>query len=281
VNFDRCDPRLLDIPGHVVAELLAQVEIDPDEIMLVGASCRDIIHSTLGHPVKNLRSTDDLDLGIALSDWRAFEQIERAFPAIGDSGVCFRIGGMPVDVMPFGAIETPDGIVTPGRRGESLVVFGFDDIHEKADRLTLASGVRIRIPQPAGYAALKLRAWADRSPNGTYKDAGDLAVACFWYLQSDDVDERIWARDGEVAQQYDMDAMRAAVGLLRADALGQLTSPRNADLAERCGSSDPVLFLRSFDFDGSEKWSHARDDRQALADELMRFAPARATARSS
>ncbi|WP_238815562.1 GyrI-like domain-containing protein [Nocardia brasiliensis] len=42
----------------------------------------------------------------------------------------------------------------------------------------MPSGYRIRLPTPAGYAALKLQAWCNRSANSEYQDAADLTSAC-------------------------------------------------------------------------------------------------------
>jgi predicted nucleotidyltransferase len=52
-----------------------------------------------------------------------------------------------------------------------------------------------RAPTIPGYVALKFAAWLDRSAWGKYKDAGDVAAAMYWYAESDDVVERLYAGD--------------------------------------------------------------------------------------
>lgn len=59
------DPRYLDLVRSVVQELRKLSEINPDDVMVVGASCRDILHASYGHDFR-LRSTHDVDVAIAL-----------------------------------------------------------------------------------------------------------------------------------------------------------------------------------------------------------------------
>lgn len=60
----------LDPVARVVdAALRVTDELSPDEVMVVGAWCRDILHSALGHTFATI-ATRDLDLAIALSSCR-------------------------------------------------------------------------------------------------------------------------------------------------------------------------------------------------------------------
>ena len=64
-----CDPRLLDVLDEVTAELLARASLlRPSEVMVVGAVCRDIMQSALGHQ-HVLRATKDMDVALAIVDW--------------------------------------------------------------------------------------------------------------------------------------------------------------------------------------------------------------------
>jgi predicted nucleotidyltransferase len=268
MNFDACDRRLLDDADAVVVDLIEKVGIDPDSVLLVGAACRDAIHSALGHDFP-LRVTSDVDFGIALSNWGVFERIEREFATLGSTGIRFRIGGLPVDIMPFGAIEEPDGIVAPIRRHEDLIVFGFEDVFKRAGAITLPSGPRIRIPQPAGYAALKLRAWVDRSTANNDKDARDLAVACYWYQNCDAISERLWANEGQFVQRFEFDDQLAAVAMLAEDALGQLAPERADDLVARLRNTDKGQFVAAFTLPNQSAWPNTRARLRAYADALL------------
>lgn len=176
MNYDDFSNPRLAIVDEVVTTLVHEAGVDPAAVMLLGAEARDIIHARLGHQT-GLRSTTDLDLGLALKDWSAFEAIDSRMTRTGSTGIRYMIAGVAVDVMPFGPVENPEGIVTPTRQHEDLVVFGFGDVFERADTIRLPKGDMIRIPQPAGYAVLKLRAWLDRLPHHEHKDAVDLATS--------------------------------------------------------------------------------------------------------
>lgn len=247
LDFAQTDSRLLDDVALVVDELVSRADVDPDAIMLVGARCRDAIHSALG-ATEPTRSTDDLDIGVALSDWDAFDRIDKTFARTGSNGIRYLIEEMPVDVMPFGGdIESPDGITTPARRGETLVVFGFEDVFARAARITLpGDGHRIRIPMPAGYGALKARAWVDRSQDGEYKDAGDIGIALGWYDASTEVQGRLWeeSREPSTIELYEYDPVLATAHTLGRDIRRQLTEDHADELTSAFGASDLSLFAR-------------------------------------
>jgi predicted nucleotidyltransferase len=211
--------------------------------MLVGARCRDALHAALGHTSPNT-ATQDLDLGVALSDWAAFERVDGAFRRTGSNGIRYLISGIPVDVMPFGSpIEDPSGIASPATRVEGLVVFGFEDVFTHALLIDLPGvGHQIRIPTPAGYAALKARAWVDRSVDGEYKDASDFGLILRWYDDWTEVQDRLYGNQLSIAERYEFDMPLAAAHVLGSDMRTNL-KPSNADnLALAFAGSDLVRF---------------------------------------
>lgn len=247
IDFALVDSGSLDDVGLVVDELVDKAALQPDQIMLVGARCRDTLHAALGHTTVN-RSTNDLDIGLALSDWRAQERIAAAFEKTGTNGIRYRVAGVAVDVMPFGlAIEDPSGVSRPERRQEDLIVFGFDDVFARALTIELpGSGHNIRIPSPAGYAALKLRAWVDRSPDGEFRDAHDFATIVDWYENWAFIDQRLRGADSIVADRYFYDIPLACAHLLGRDIRHQLTELNASDLLERFLDSDTARFAATF-----------------------------------
>lgn len=77
------------------------------------------------------------------------------------------------------------------------------------------------MPQPAGYAALKMRAWIDRSAHFDQdKDTRDLALAAYWYQNAPEITDRIYDTDSgfEILTELDMDLDLAAVRVLGLDA---------------------------------------------------------------
>jgi predicted nucleotidyltransferase len=115
-------------------------------------------------------------------------------------------------------------------------------------KLTLPGGASARLPRPAGYAALKMRSWIDRSVHGHDKDAKDLALAAFWYQQSAEVDDRLYTTpDGlDILAALDFDVDLAAVRLLGIDVAAQLGPDNRADLARRWAAADMDALARDF-----------------------------------
>ncbi|GAA1316953.1 hypothetical protein ACFSWE_15945 [Leucobacter albus] len=269
INYAQADSRLFDELTSVVDALVRETGIDPGQILVVGAGCRDIMHSALGHPF-TLRGTSDTDLGIAVADWTMTKSIERSFPRTGHTGIRYIIEGMPVDIMPFGEIEDPAGISTPEPRGSEIVVFGFNDVYQNAGRLLLPTGTQIRIPSVPGYAALKLRSWIDRSPSGEDKDAKDLAIVTFWYRESQSILNRLYgtAQGIEVLESVGLDVPLAAAQLLGADAASQLSPAGRADLIARWVETPQELLARHFTLPPGASGDFGPERRQEIVAHL-------------
>jgi predicted nucleotidyltransferase len=268
----RCDPELLRLVDAVVTELLAKsTPLRADDVMLVGANCRDILQSALGHEF-HLRATADIDLGLAVANWEAYDELTARLPATGDTGIRFRVAGVPADLMPFGAVEDPPGVVVPTARQEPMSVWGFAEVFEAALPLTLPGGTTIRIPTVAGYAALKLAAWLDRSAYGEYKDASDIATVVYWYSTSPEVDRRLYDTDPgqDILVQEDMDNSAAAARVLGKDVLGVVGHTRMSELAERWPGPRGGLLYPSMTVINAPGWTRSVNRRQVLVEAMER-----------
>jgi hypothetical protein len=148
--------------------------------MIVGAHCRDILRGASG-PDSGLRTTEDVDFGLTLADWAAFDELTKELEPAGNTGIRYQVADVPTDLIPFGDLEDPSGTVRPARR-EPINVWGFSEVFQTSRPLPLPDAGTIRIPTIAGYAALKLVAWLDRSAWGAYKDASDIATVLHWYF---------------------------------------------------------------------------------------------------
>lgn len=194
LSQQRPDPELVH-PVRVIVGELVNAGFDPTQLLLVGASCRDIIHSSLGysHP---LRGTEDWDFGLAVASWDEYNAIAGQFPEAGTNGLRRRIAGYAVDLTPFGELATGTGHVLKPPE-QDIDVFGFADVFARADDLLLGTKLKVPIPRPEGYAALKMRSWLDRSRagRGEYKDAVDVATAVMWFVDSPEL--RDWIYDDE------------------------------------------------------------------------------------
>ena len=79
-------------------------------------------------------ATLDLDLALALSSWDAYRSLGSTFPRVGSTGIRFRIAEFDVDLLPFGDIEDPQGIVDPRACDETLSVWAFEEIPREPGR---------------------------------------------------------------------------------------------------------------------------------------------------
>ena len=167
--------------------------VDLDTVMLIGAKCRDI-HQLRYRDTLPARTTEDVDLALAVDGWKPFETLRELFPSKSNAWQKLTIGSLPVDVVPFGAVERPPGTVAPGK-GWEMNVAGFQEVFDAREFFPLSNGMKIGIPTVPGFAALKLHAWLDRHPAGAVKDAADLALVLAWYESKD---EFLWDSFDEV-----------------------------------------------------------------------------------
>lgn len=259
-------PMLSDVVAPIVDRLSA---LDPDlpPVLVVGAVCRDALHLAAGQS-SPLRRTEDRDIGLAVDGWDHFaalaEQLVRVKSA--SSRIRYQVAGAKVDLLPFGApVERPDGVVTPGPRGEEMSVFGFQDVGASAHQVHLPGTVPFLVPTIPGYVVLKLKAWADRSIHHEYKDGADLASAMFWYQQDDELlSYRLWEDTTglQILEEVGFAEDEAAVRLLAADARDLLQPARQNELSQiwARGIDDAVL-AENLDNTLLPDWPRRRDDR--------------------
>lgn len=232
---------------RVVDQILEHAPaLDPDQVMLVGAWCRDTLHAALGHDFET-RATRDVDIALALSGWDVYEQLARLFPAASDTGLAFRIAEMVVDLIPFGELEDPVGEVHPPKRDDPISVWAFTEIFDRARPLSLTPSLAIRCPTVPGYTAAKLAAWLDRSAWGEPKDANDIALTVHWYAESSEVQDRLYEspQGSDMLLAEEVDVPRAAARLLGADVADLIGPERLAELLERWPGSNEML-VRNF-----------------------------------
>lgn len=198
LDLTKCDPALLRLPDSVVSELLARShDLRAENVMIVGAHCRDILRSASGQE-SGIRTTEDIDFGLALADWSAYDGVTKKLEPVGDTRIRYKVADVPTDLIPFGHLEHPAGTVNPPTRGEPMGVLGFTEVFRASDALPLPSAGTIRIPTIAGYAALKLAAWLDRSAYHKYKDASDIASVLHWYTELPEVNTFLYDTDDGV-----------------------------------------------------------------------------------
>jgi predicted nucleotidyltransferase len=262
---------LLDPLTRVIhAALTHAKQLRPDDVMVVGAWCRDAWHHALGHTFATAM-THDLDLAVALSSWDAYKALANAFPRVGDTGIRFRIADVTVDLIPFGDIEHPDGTVLPPTRDTGLSVWAFEEIFQATRALDLPDVGAVRIPTVAGFAAAKLGAWLDRSAWLEVKDAADLGLVLHWYAESTDILDRLYdtPAGNEVLISEATDVPLAAAHLLGLDVTSTIGPDRTSELLDRWpGQID--LLLRELVVRGGPTRPDDMERRRVLIDALTR-----------
>ncbi|WP_157537110.1 hypothetical protein [Nocardioides sp. Root190] len=261
----------LDPIIRVVEQMLEQApDLDPGQVMLVGAWCRDTLHAALGHDF-DTRATRDVDLALALSNWKVYERLAAVFPAAADTGVAFRIAGLVVDLLPFGELEDPEGVVRPPQRDDGIPVWAFTEIFDSSQSLVLHPSLTIRCPTVPGYTAAKLAAWLDRSEWREAKDANDLALSTYWYAESPELDNRLY--ETPAGQQLliaeEADVPRAAARLLGADVADLIGPVRLAELLGRWPGNMEML-VQNFVIPAASQRTHPLPRRLEIIQALTR-----------
>lgn len=198
------------------------------EIMLVGATARDIALTAEGHDA-TLRATNDVDIAVAVADAAAYERlIADLAPAPTGSAHKFLVHGIAVDIVPFGGIEREDRTVA-WPDGSTMNTLGFAEALDSALELLLPGGRTVRVASIPAQAAFKVFAWADRR-HWTDRDAVDLRVLLRSYSSGDRLDH-IYAEDSlAVLGEYDFDVRLAGAHWLGVDVRVDLGN----QVAQRC-----------------------------------------------
>jgi len=170
------EPVSLEIFGHVknAAEALRI------PYFVLGAKAIDLwLHNVYG--LGSHRPTLDTDFSVAVESWQQFTELKNRLIAAGGfkhSRTVHRLTyneNVPIDLVPFGGIETPRGsVVWPPDNEQVMDVTGFQDINATAQEIQLAaSGLTVRVATIPGLMLSKLFAWSDRRET---KDAWDIGT---------------------------------------------------------------------------------------------------------
>jgi predicted nucleotidyltransferase len=176
-----------------LAELVAAIqEARPDaRFLLVGAMARDLMLS-YAHAIPVQRATEDIDFAFAVEDWRAYGELRDALIAHGGFSEVPRVphrllfaGQRKVDLIPFGGVEAPNGVIDwPSPQDSRMVVLGFREAMDLAVQVRLPGGTAVAVASLPAQAVLKLFAWRDRRREQFGKDAGDFWLLLRHYLDA-------------------------------------------------------------------------------------------------
>ncbi|MDP1831306.1 MAG: nucleotidyl transferase AbiEii/AbiGii toxin family protein [Geothrix sp.] len=154
--------------------------------LLSGAMAREILLH-YGHGCASGRKTTDMDFGVTVRDWEAYEAIKAALVACGrfrlDQKEAQRVihsdtetgTDTRVDLVPFGRIAGPDGSISwPPDGAHIMHVLGYEQALASAIRLRIDGTRGIPMASAAGQAILKLVAHRDRAKRTQGRDAADF-----------------------------------------------------------------------------------------------------------
>ncbi len=178
----------INISGQIYSDAV-QVYIDISDAcdhlkipyVVVGASARDIVLH-IGYGAKIQRATRDIDFGIQVPNWNAFQSLKfdllsRGFKETRQRHKLISNAGVPIDIVLFGQLEDENANISWPPDGDWVMnVLGFQEACENAKIVRVQNDPPVDIPvaTPVGMAVLKLIAWTDRNADMRSKDAKDL-----------------------------------------------------------------------------------------------------------
>lgn len=179
----------LGLHAEIISDIASVAEPLGIMPLIVGAFARDL-HLLYGHGIETLRQTEDLDFALAVPDWSAFDALQERLIRTARFSLsptaAHRLrhrNGLPIDLVPFGSVETRERKIAWPPRGEVVMdVFGFREAQASACHVVFPGGVQARVVSLPALALLKTVCWSDRHYASPRKDAHDLLLIMKNYL---------------------------------------------------------------------------------------------------
>ena len=226
--------KLLDLSGKIdrftveLFENIANVaESMSAPFFVVGATARDIILK-YGYGIETIRATNDIDLGVEVSDWDQYIKLREALVATGrfqptrEPQRLKYQGSVFIDIIPFGAIADPGGSFSwPLNHEVEMNTLGFEESYQNSltVRLKRKPDLDVKFANQAGLALMKLISWDDRHPERG-KDAKDLALLMRSHIDTGN-EERLFEKEVDIIEilreSGSYDYTRASARLLGRD----------------------------------------------------------------
>jgi len=156
---------------------------------VVGAFARDILQEQIFGGQRGIH-TKDIDVGILLPDWGAYEKViaeltqQRGFRPGKLVHEFYSPNNIQTDILPFGRVERQRSISFPAAPHFGINMMGFAEAWEHKLTVVIDDKQEINIPSAAGIVLLKLIAWSDRQPQPVAAkhliDIGELLDAYYF-----------------------------------------------------------------------------------------------------
>ncbi len=200
---------------------------------VVGAMARELILS-YGYNIKTIRATQDIDLGVQVSDWDEYQLLRKGLTGTGEFTPTREVHRLVygrdqrVDIIPFGTIADPDNALSwPPDLETTMSTLGFDEAYYTAMTVRLRSGppLDILFASLAALAVMKIIAWNDNHVRRR-KDAQDLLLLTITYLEAGN-QNRLFNEERDLVNVDDFDYVRAGARLLGRD-IAAMLRPKTA-----------------------------------------------------
>ncbi|MFA6400454.1 MAG: nucleotidyl transferase AbiEii/AbiGii toxin family protein [Salinivirgaceae bacterium] len=186
---------------ELLQKLTQYFESIDSEFYVIGATARDIILSSI-HNHQSARSTGDLDIAIAIPDWKKFEQISDGLVALGfykstrEKQAFWYKKYFKLDIVPFGEVaKADDNIYWPPEEEFAMSIVGFTEVAKHTIEVTIDEEFIIKVASLPGVFILKLAAFNDKKAT-TNKHSDDLAFIINNYLEIN--------QDRAISEHYDL-----------------------------------------------------------------------------
>ena len=224
---------LLNISGKIdtkIVALYAVVSEVAEQLLMpfvvVGASARDLVLH-YGYGANMQRATEDIDFGIQVPDWAAFQTLKNKLLEKGfkETRAAHRVvspENVLIDIVPFGLVEDEQSnIAWPPEGNWVMNVLGFQEVCDNAELVKIQDSPIVEIPvaTPEGMAILKIIAWADREANMRVKDAKDFLYLLTTYEKIPDISDGLY-ESSALMEKYEWDLTLASAHQLGMDAKG-------------------------------------------------------------
>jgi len=234
--------KLLDLSGKIdgiTVELFDVIADVADSLnvpfFVIGARARDWILE-LGYDIPTMRRTEDVDLGVQVSDWDSYARLREALTATNkfspDKKKAQRLlykGSFSVDIIPFGAIAEPDErVFWPPDDEFEMSTEGFEETYQTSIIIKMKAKPLLEIQSVslAGLAILKIISWNDNPVRGD-RDAKDLLLLMRTYLDAGN-QERLYSEEADLMEKEDFDYDLVSARLLGRD-VAAILRPKTRD----------------------------------------------------
>lgn len=195
-----------------------------------------------GQAVPIARATEDVDLAFPVADWREFDVLRAALidsrmfrPARPAHRLLYQ-DRVPIDLIPFGGVEAPNGRIMWPADETVMGVLGYREALATAIEVMLPESQRVLTISLPMLVMLKLLAWSERHVVHPRKDASDLFFILKHYLNKENT-ERLYREAAHLLEAEDFDYEAAG---------GWLAGHDGATQVSAC-SPDPEGFLDACD----------------------------------